>query len=520
MPASRRARRRTGTLRKSPTYYLLPLGISIGIVVLFTVVFNVYTHFQAQQEQALKSEPLAQITIENDETSIIFNNERNRVDRGYRIDWNNGEGLETGEDARLFVPLATKDHMRLESNTTVFGKRDIGRSIVVSFDKGALWLKSDQTKSEVEATVIRMDHMRVPVTEQATVALSDSLNEEVLAVVSGSISVEVTNDQGGLVKTVQVGVGQQLRITSGQTPGSFSDELEAIPVAFRESDWFTWNMDQDQKMATYEGTLEEGMALIQGNPNAVTFSNINAKATFRDPEVTLKGEYDADQVTAIRINGTEATLNEASETWMVTVDLGTTGTHTLRTTYTAVDGSDVQHSTREVLVDDSAPEVPTLTSPSQTQVTNDHVTLQGTVGEGTARVVVNNYALQKFSSGDTTWTYYLNAGDNMAAGANTYRVVAYDDVGNASEPLEFVITYTPTEKPAATSTNTNASSATTAPATTRTQSTQSQDNSTTAPSTSAPATSSNTAPTQNTTTPPTTNTLTPTNVRTGSGSGL
>ena len=87
------------------------------------------------------------------------------------------------------------------------------------------------------------------------------------------------------------------------------------------------------------------------------------------------------------------------------------------------------------------------------------------------RVVVNDYELKKFVAGSGQWLYYLSAVDgNMKEGKNTYTVIGYDEVGNASAPLEVEITYTPKDEPVKTTTtpttttpkkNTNTNAATT-----------------------------------------------------------
>lgn len=532
MPSSRRHRSRRAP-RRAPSYYLLPLSISIGIVVMVTLLFNVYNNMHAQQEQALKSEPIAQISVENDNTSVIFNNERTKLFKGYTIDWNNGEGIETGADAKLSVTLATKDQMRLDSNSTVFAKRDEGRSIILAFNKGNLWVRSDTAKVATEATVIRMNHVRFPLTGKATVALADNEQEEIVAVVEGQLPVDVTDAQGKVLQSMTVGVGQQIRLTPQTAATNSADALlEAIPTTTTQSDWFLWNHTQDTAMASYEGGSGGDMQVQNGKPNAITFRNINAAATFSSKVIDLEGSYDPAEVAELQVNGQKATLDTGAKTWSLKqLTLPNMGKNTLVITYKKPDGTEVTYGKRDVFVGDaaSAPtissslEKPTLTSPTSTNVSAANIQLKGTVSAGTTRVSINDYVLQKYVAGQTSWSYFLNAGDNMREGANTYTIISFDDVGNQSEPLVVTINY----RPSATPTNSNVSTETT------TSKTNQNTNAAVAPkkttTTSAPS-ATNTEPAPTTVTPKKTSntnsgsdgTLEPASIRpaTGTGSGM
>lgn len=518
---ARRIRSRRAA-RKHPAYYLLPLGISIAIVVVVTLLFNLYSHMQQEQEQALKSQPLAHVSIDSDNVSVIFNNERTKVYKGYTIDWNNGEGLETAADARLSVPLDTKDQMRLDSNSTVWGKRDTGKSILLGFQKGNMWLHADAAKPALESTKVRMNNVRFMLTTQATVALADNEQEEIIAVVDGSLPVEVLDSQGNVTKSLTVGVGQQLRVNASTAVQPNASLLEAIPPATQESPWFVWNHQQDTAIASYEGGTDN-TSVTTGNPNTVTFSNINSSSTFRSKTIQLEGGFDPAEVAELTINGVKATLNAGAKTWTASVTVPAAGKNTLSVNYTRSDGSQIDFAKRDIFVDESGPDMPQLTSPTATEVTSSHVLLQGTVGKETSRVVINGYELQKYTAGSTTWSYNLNAEDNMKEGTNSYSVVAYDSVGNESQPLVVTLTYTPSRT--STAANTNAASSTTT--------TTSNANSAVKPANQntnkAPAkTNTNTATPSNTVTPDTTtppastndNVLKPATIHSGSGAGL
>lgn len=519
MPRSRRPGNRRA-VKKSPAYYLLPLGISITIVILVTVVFNVMMHFSRLSEQALRSEPIAKVSVETDNVAVIFNGERTRVYKGYTVDWNNDEGFETGEGARLQLPLGTGDHMRLDAMSTAFGKRDEGRSILIGFQKGRAWLRSEKNKPEREATLLRMNHARFATTSAVTVALTDTETEETIAVLAGSLPVMVTDAQGKVVRNVVVGVGQQIRLTAATATALETDApLEAIPAQTMTDPWYTWNMAEDTALASYEGTPSTQDATNPQVPaGALTFANLAAGGTFPSKTIELEGTYMPEVIATLSINGTAATLDPTKATWTIPrLTFAEAGKQTLSIVYTTPEGQEVAFGTREITIDESAPQKPTLTSPSSMDIRTDHVELTGTAPEGTARIVINNYELKKFKEGNATWVYYLNAGDNMVPGRNTYSVVAIDKVGNRSEPLVLEMTYTPGATPPK-NTNTNTPATTTAPGAT----TQKNTNAALAPAAtrapSSPAPTSTLTPV--TTSPASSSTLTPTPVRTGTGAGL
>ncbi|PIV90644.1 hypothetical protein COW46_02390 [Candidatus Gracilibacteria bacterium CG17_big_fil_post_rev_8_21_14_2_50_48_13] len=522
MPRLRRYGSRQAT-RKHPSYYLLPLGISILVVILVTVAFNVYIQFQRIQEQALRSEPIAKVSVETDNVAVIFNGERTNVYKGYTVDWNNDEGFETGEGAQLQIPLSTGDHLRLDSMSTAFGKRDEGRSVLIGFQKGNLWLRSEKAKPEREATLLRMNYLRFAATSPVTVALGDTETEETLAVLSGSLPVMITDTQGKVLRNVVVGVGQQIRLSAATATANAEDApLEAIPLERMTSSWFTWNTQEDLAMASYEGgpasNEETNPAVPKG---AITFANLAPGSTFRSKTLELEGTYMPEEVTSMTINGVPAKLASETKTWRAgPITFADAGTQTLTISYVRADGSEVAFGTREITIDESAPEKPTLESPKNTDVSSANVQLSGRVAEGTARVVINDYELKKFSLGNTSWVYYLNAGDNMAPGVNTYSVVAIDKVGNKSEPLLITINYTPGAMPEVTS-NANANTSASSSTTTR----SSNQNAQTAAPTSSTTPKTSTTTTKETITPKTTptvesTTLTPTQIRSGSGSSL
>ena len=68
--------------------------------------------------------------------------------------------------------------------------------------------------------------------------------------------------------------------------------------------------------------------------------------------------------------------------------------------------------------------------------------IRGTAPGNTATVMVNDYKLQKFKLGDTTWTYIASNGiGTLEEGVNTYTITTLDSLGAELEVLSFTINY-------------------------------------------------------------------------------
>ena len=69
--------------------------------------------------------------------------------------------------------------------------------------------------------------------------------------------------------------------------------------------------------------------------------------------------------------------------------------------------------------------------------------ISGTLPKGTAKVVVNDYTLQKFSAGDTEFSYTAAVDfDSLKEGRNEYEVRAYDEDGKLLSSAKIALIYT------------------------------------------------------------------------------
>ncbi|MBU1934504.1 hypothetical protein KKF04_00450, partial [Patescibacteria group bacterium] len=81
---------------------------------------------------------------------------------------------------------------------------------------------------------------------------------------------------------------------------------------------------------------------------------------------------------------------------------------------------------------------------SNLETDSDYHVIEGVASSNTNEIKVNDYILQRYSPGQTGWSYIASTDlDTLAEGENKYAVRAYDEDGNEIGAQDFTITYTP-----------------------------------------------------------------------------
>ena len=82
------------------------------------------------------------------------------------------------------------------------------------------------------------------------------------------------------------------------------------------------------------------------------------------------------------------------------------------------------------------------TAGAQHTATGSEILIEGTTDASTASMWVNDYKLQLYKSGKTTWNYIAKTSFfNLKPGKNTYRIVARNDRDEIIDALEYVVDY-------------------------------------------------------------------------------
>jgi hypothetical protein len=75
-------------------------------------------------------------------------------------------------------------------------------------------------------------------------------------------------------------------------------------------------------------------------------------------------------------------------------------------------------------------------------IKEDPVEIQGTTPRNTAKIIINDYQLQTFKKGDTTWKYRAStAFENLSAGKNSFLIQAFDENDEEIAVLLFSFLY-------------------------------------------------------------------------------
>lgn len=188
-----------------------------------------------------------------------------------------------------------------------------------------------------------------------------------------------------------------------------------------------------------------GATLETGTGTDVTLAVVSPTEGQAISESTVKvtGRFGVN-VDKVRINGYLATLDEDKGTFSQEISLPDEDTVVITVEAVDFNGIVLEEARRTISRDRKAITAPTITAPAAggtTYKTNsEQFELKGTVPEGTIGVLVNDYRLQLFNPGDTTWTYLASVRlENLKVGENVFNVYAIGANTLKSEPATITI---------------------------------------------------------------------------------
>ncbi len=290
--------------------------------------------------------------------------------------------------------------------------------IELSLNEGDLWLNRVFKDTQTTSVMVLMDGIRVQADSASIVALTNEIEQEVrvLNVFDGGEGalVEILNEEKSkVIENERVDVGQEVVVNPKIMQSYFDFKsptvLSALSDGFKDTDWYTWNVEEDRSPTEFEK---------YAGPD-------NAGLIKVDPETIDNGEIvEPDQ------SGDEE-ANDSEENSSVDGEVE------------EVEGAEEAVVTGEF----TSPSVSSVSGVTETtdsgfyKIFSNVGTITGTVS-GASKVVVNGYTLTKFSPGDTTWTYYANADYGlMQPGENTYEIYSVDADGNKSEVVIVKVYY-------------------------------------------------------------------------------
>jgi len=166
-------------------------------------------------------------------------------------------------------------------------------------------------------------------------------------------------------------------------------------------------------------------------------------ATITASTVKVTGRFGVN-VDKVRINGYLATLDEEEGTFSQEISLPDDDTIVITVEAVDFNGIVLEEARRTITRDRKAITAPTITAPAAAGTTyktnSEQFEMKGAVPEGTIGVLVNDYRLQLFNPGDTTWTYLASVRlENLKIGTNVFNVYAIGANTLKSEPATITI---------------------------------------------------------------------------------
>lgn len=319
-----------------------------------------------------------------------------------------GDQITTAGGGKLIVEFFDGTLARLGEETELtFEVMEDGDEPVIelTLHKGDLWINRVYKNTAATEVKVKMDNVGVVAADASVFALENSRRGEAVRVLNSfddraGATIEVYDKKGEeVIETEEVSIAQEA-VFNSQVLARYWEFKSPTVIAgltadFTDSDWYKWNLQEDQDPTRFEvssgGTENVGLVPVE--------------------EEIKSEEEEVEEVEEVEEGQDEEDVEEVS---------GSLAAPKL----TSVSGG-------------------AANAEGVYTVTNNPAVISGTVS-GASQVVVNGYALQKFTPGSGAWTYYANADFGlMKEGENNFEVYGVDSAGKKSSLLNFKVVYQP-----------------------------------------------------------------------------
>lgn len=306
----------------------------------------------------------------------------------------------------------------------------------VTVQKGSLWTRTPTAKIYSGAIIrtIAMPRYKAVLTTD-TEAVFEENRLMVFSADGQGIDVYFNDRE----EPVVLGEGQQLNLPDGEIgadPYAYRSAIEPLAVQRPFIEKSRTMFIQLTEMETESGVT------IDTNVDPLTVTAPVNGITVTTTTVKVEGTV-GPTVERVRVNGYETTIS-ANNAFTQELTLQDAASTTILVEAFDSRGLSLAQESMTVFRGLKTVGMPSITSPAaggqiyRTQ--KPEITISGTVPAGTAGVMVNDYRLQLFRSGSTTWSYLASkALGNLADGQNVFTVVALDASGNRSAAAQITI---------------------------------------------------------------------------------
>ena len=319
-----------------------------------------------------------------------------------------GDEIVTTADSKVIVEFFDGTIMRLDGGTDVTfeafeGEGDVAAVSMLLVD-GDVWINKLYKGADNTDFVVKLANATVTSKEGSVFEVESGIDQTVRVIHGKDLNIDILDQEGKKsVANEGLGVGQEIvlgdaafeRYWKFQSP----EVVVAISDQFKAGEWAVWNLAEDSNPTKFEKSVN---------------GNLFVKVA---PEVIEE------------VMGTGEEEEAAAEEIVATEDGVETVEKVAVPTLISVNGAVAPDATGAFVVKDNL------------------AIIKGGV-TGATTVMVNEYTLQKYTAGDSAWSYFANADYGlMKEGENIFNVYAVDAEGNKSEALVVKVLYQP-EKPA------------------------------------------------------------------------
>lgn len=349
--------------------------------------------------------------------------------------------------------------------------------------EGELWasIAADEFDNNKSRFEIRAQHSLIEASGSVFDIVSDR-NRDHVRVVRGEINMHALEGYSSK-KAIELNEGQEIRFDKSVTELYLASEgpkaIEALNSSFEESDWNLKNLElfRPQEAASIRHRIEIAASPVQQDPSKngleapqilepINGAVIPASLDF----VKIEGTAPTDTY-HISVNGYTLTKYNAGDrkwSYFASKKFGTLvpGENVYKVVASSRDGRESQPTEVKIIYEGVSPSqaaapvpveevqsdfpVPVITFPALSDATKAFETtepvlkISGIVDPRTVAVEVNDYKLQRYQPGDTTWSYTANAQySNFKYGENYFTVVAIGPEGERSSSSIKVILVKP-----------------------------------------------------------------------------
>ena len=349
-----------------------------------------------------------------------------------------GDKVSVGANAHARLTFFDKSWTRTDSSTdaSIDASTDVADTaeFELNVTKGSVFVRTPTVTafsgSVTRTVVFPTFTLKLPADTQA---YADASTLIVFSADGNGVSVLVN----GSKDAVFIGEGQQLNLPVNPEGDVYKYRSAIDPLAVQKP-----FVRESRSLGTSPSTTLTGSGTAI-EPTALLLTSPTEGSVVSTDSVKVIGKIGS-KVDSVRVNGHQATIDRLPGTFAT--ELAFNDSLQMEVQVQAMDSNGIVINEVTRNVKKTATQIPTvtITSPAgngQTYRTEaTQVEIKGTAPAGVAGIVINDYKLQLFRKGDTTWSYLASDTlKNLLPGQNNFSIYALDDQGRQGPAATIII---------------------------------------------------------------------------------